>query len=292
MSRRSKRLLKISLIVAALAYLALHFGAPGMIIYPRKMTAGDIEMLASQRGLTCSKMSIAGYGGVSISAALLEVDNPQSTVLICHGIGDCKERQLELAGWLNSNGYNALVFDLRAHGESEGDHCTYGYYEKEDISLLIDHLESLGHRRFFIWGTSLGGAVALNALNHDDRIEKAVVVSTFSHFRTVVNQYQRRLSGIGWQWLSDFAVWRAQSITGFEPDDINPIAALESSGRPVFLVHGSQDVHIPVAHAERLCEKIDGNGHCHYIEGAHHMNAWKLGGPALKRAALDFLAEN
>jgi pimeloyl-ACP methyl ester carboxylesterase len=55
-------------------------------------------------------------------------------------------------------GFDVVAFDSRAHGESDGDACTYGFYEKRDLVQLID---SLPAGPVVLIGVSLGAAVAL-----------------------------------------------------------------------------------------------------------------------------------
>ena len=38
--------------------------------------------------------------------------------LIAHGLGASKSDFINLSGFLSSNGFNVLLFDFRAHGES------------------------------------------------------------------------------------------------------------------------------------------------------------------------------
>jgi pimeloyl-ACP methyl ester carboxylesterase len=50
-----------------------------------------------------------------------------------------------------------IAYDSRRHGESGGDVCTYGYYEKEDLRRVIDALE---RGPVVLMGTSLGAGGA------------------------------------------------------------------------------------------------------------------------------------
>ena len=63
-------------------------------------------------------------------------------MILVHGIGGCKESFLSLANRLANQGIASVLFDNRAHGQSGGQYSTYGFYEKKDISRIIDILKS------------------------------------------------------------------------------------------------------------------------------------------------------
>ncbi len=73
-------------------------------------------------------------------------------------------------------GFDVVADDSRAHGESAGDACTYGYHEKKDLSRV---LHPLGIERAILVGGSLGAAVALQAGPGDPRIAAVVSVATW-----------------------------------------------------------------------------------------------------------------
>ncbi|MFT6411105.1 MAG: alpha/beta superfamily hydrolase, partial [Flavobacteriales bacterium] len=80
-----------------------------------------------------------------------------------------KEFQLKYAEAFVDLGLNVVVFDLRAHGQSGGENCTYGYCEKHDVSSIIDWLTASGvEGQIGLYGTSLGGAIALQTAAIDD----------------------------------------------------------------------------------------------------------------------------
>lgn len=78
-----------------------------------------------------------------------------------------------------------VAYDSRAHGDSAGEFCTYGYYEKQDLQRVIDGIDG---RPIVVIGTSLGAAVALQAAAEDSRIDGVVAAESFSDLPTVATE--------------------------------------------------------------------------------------------------------
>ncbi len=64
------------------------------------------------------------------------------TVIYLHGITDNRASGIWVAERLVPSGFDVLAYDSRAHGDSTGDVCTYGFHEKRDLSRVIDRLGS------------------------------------------------------------------------------------------------------------------------------------------------------
>jgi len=71
-----------------------------------------------------------------------DVDNKKA-ILLVHGYGGNRVVVLKYVPFLHEAGYNVLLFDLRAHGISDGYHCSMGYYEKEDIHTAVKYLREV-----------------------------------------------------------------------------------------------------------------------------------------------------
>ena len=67
---------------------------------------------------------------------------------------------LQVARPLWEQGYNLLLFDMRGHGEPEGDHYTYGRYEQFDVVGAANFVQSkgFGPRKIGAIGWSMGAA--------------------------------------------------------------------------------------------------------------------------------------
>jgi pimeloyl-ACP methyl ester carboxylesterase len=232
--------------------------------------------------------------GLKLVALLVKSDSlpAKGTVILVHGIRSGKEYYLPVSKRLARNGYNSVLVDLRAHGQSEGDYCTFGFYEKQDISVLVD---SLSHRKdigsnFGIWGNSLGAAVSLQALSIDKRIEFGVIESTFTDFRTIVHEYAENTIGINLSFVNDYSVWWAEQLGDFLAEEVKPIEAAKNIHQPVIVVHGNADRNIDIKYGKQNFECLASNDK-EFIEvpGAAHMNVWKVGGEVYFNRVIGFI---
>ena len=90
--------------------------------------------------------------------------------LVCHGLTSSKADQLVLAHDLVPGGYNCLVLDFRAHGESGGQITTFGALEKRDVLAAVRWLKA-NHpsqsQRIVGVGASTGAAALISAAADD-----------------------------------------------------------------------------------------------------------------------------
>lgn len=217
-----------------------------------------------------------------------------ATVIVLHGVNASREFMLPTAKILTENGFNVVLFDSRGHGKSGGGYCTYGYYEKRDISsivsflLLKDSTQSVG-----IYGNSLGGAIALQAMAVDSRIKCGVVESTFSNLREVVSAYMERMFFVGPMFLSNIALDRASEMAKFDPDAVNPELMAKKINNPIFIAHGDSDEHINVINSQRIYSNIASTKKMlTIVRGADHYTLYKIGGNDYEKKVISFLREN
>jgi alpha-beta hydrolase superfamily lysophospholipase len=110
---------------------------------------------------------------------------PKGVVCLVHGLGEHSGRYAHLAAFLNQAGYALLTFDLRGHGQSEGQRGHTPSYEAllDDIAHLLDEAA----KRYpncprFLYGHSLGGNLVINyALRRRPKL--AGVIATGPLFR-------------------------------------------------------------------------------------------------------------
>src|SRR6266850_1169681 len=124
---------------------------------------------------------------IGINAELAE-DWGKRTVVLCHGVGSAKERQLDLARYLAGRGYNVLVFDFRGHGESGGNFISFGVRERFDVMAAIAWAKAkhpIEAEHLFGIGSNCGGAALLGAAvekGPGEQLEGLVVDEPFARF--------------------------------------------------------------------------------------------------------------
>jgi len=192
----------------------------------------------------------------------------RGTVVYLHGVADNRGSGIGIAEHFLARGYDVIAYDSRAHGESGGDVCTYGYYEKQDLRRVLDRVTATP---VVLFGVSLGGAVALQAAADDARIAAVIAVSTFSDLRTVGSERAPFFASKG-NIAEAFTI--AERDGKFRADDVSPVAAAPRIGVPVLVIHGARDDETPPAHSQRIFAALpEPKRRLVLVPGAGHGNA-------------------
>lgn len=243
-------------------------------------------------------LNFKSFDEIELSALITyaKIDSAKGTIVLLHGIRASKEHFIRLSRNLANQGFNTVALDLRAHGKSQGIHCSFGVNEKKDIVALINTIlenNTIENTPIGIWGQSLGGAVALQAMAIDDRIQFGIIESTFSDFKTVTNDYFKNYMGFGFQPLTNYLVNRAGKIAGFNPDEASPIEYCKQIEQPVLMVHGTKDKRIKIDYGKANFKNLKSTGKRFLeIEGANHASIWETGGDLYFEKVFAFIEDN
>lgn len=184
---------------------------------------------------------------------------PKAAMLVLHGVSDSKASQVATLRFLARQGVLAIAPDFRAHGDSGGKFATYGHLEKSDITLLRRAIENeFPGIRVGLWGTSYGGAVALQSMAVDDRFDFAIIESTFADLREVARRQVTMRTTLPVSGLGPYFVNEAGKLASFDPGEIAPERAIESITAPVLHLHGEADELIPIDQGERIARRSKG----------------------------------
>jgi alpha-beta hydrolase superfamily lysophospholipase len=288
-SRKRRRILGL-LIVTVLAsvslWVAVNHLAPHAIIHPLRTGVGVVP----PKGIAAKDFLLPD--GVTLRSWIVRPESaPSAVVFVLHGIADSKASQAGLIRFLADRGIVGIALDLRAHGDSGGEFATYGFREKDDFVHLLKSVEAeFPGLPVGIWGTSYGGAVALQSLGHEPGFDFAIVESTFANLPDMARQQVVNLTGLPLRWLAPMALRRAGLLAGFDPASISPERAMESITVPVLHLHGDHDEVIPFENGLRISRHARQPGYRFVpIPGGTHFHIRDGDPAAYSREVDDFL---
>ncbi len=181
---------------------------------------------------------------------------PKAAMLVLHGVSDSKASQVESLRFLARRGILAMAPDFRAHGDSGGKFATYGHLEKNDLTLLRRALENeFPGMRVGLWGTSYGGAVALQSMAIDHEFDFAIIESTFADLRDLARRQVTMRTTLPVSELGPYFIDEAGKLASFNPGEIAPERAIEDIKSPILHLHGQADELIPIDQGERIARR-------------------------------------
>jgi fermentation-respiration switch protein FrsA (DUF1100 family) len=183
------------------------------------------------------------------------------TVIVCHGLAANKSNQLVLARDLVRGGYNVLIFDFRAHGESDGQLTSLGDLERQDVLAAVRWLRA-NHpaqaQRIFGVGASLGAAAliaaAADSSAEGQAIEAVAVYGTYDDLKLLARDIGHDRFWPPFDFiLPTLGLHIAAAHAGTDLVSFRPAAEVARLWpRPILIIHGQRDTVIPFSRGERL----------------------------------------
>lgn len=210
--------------------------------------------------------------GVRLHAWFASVDTPLATLVISHGNAGNISHRSELMRRLLRTGFNVLMYDYRGYGKSEGSPDEQGVYK--DGRAAFDYaltLRGVDPKRIVLWGTSLGGAVAIDVATQ--RPAAALILeSTFSSAKDLAR-----------------AIYPFLPIRFFLRSQFNSIDKIQNITIPVLSMHGNRDKIIPFGLGRKLFNAAKDPKEFYEIKGADHNDTYVIGGNEYLKQARTFV---
>lgn len=274
---------------------------PTILLQPRRRKADFYRKLGlptnpKELNLDYEEINIQSADGFQLNCWLIKPVQPvKATIVYIHGVADCKIDGLRFAKLMHDNNFNVFLFDSRRHGESEGTHCTYGFYEKFDVIKIIDYIserKDIHIGKIGLFGTSMGGAIAIQTAAIDKRISAVVSENSFAALRKIFDDYQKRIIKLPFHYLRNIVIIHSELRAKFKARDVSPIESVKNIKAPILFVYGTDDPLIKFEYSIKLFEQANQPKDIFPINGAAHNNTWDIGGEAYHEKLLDFYQRN
>lgn len=201
------------------------------------------------------------------------------TMLYLHGndknIG--YSRELEYARSMHKLGLNVLMIDYRGYGKSTGGPPSESkvYEDAESAWNYLARQKGVAPDRIFIYGHSLGGAIAIDlAIHHPD----AAGLIEESSFTTM-----KAMSDL------DYGFMPTSVLVHEQFDSLSKVPHLKI---PFLIIHGTWDKTIPFQMAEQLYAAAPEPKTIKLIQGGDHEDSCLVGRVECQQLFATFIARN
>lgn len=136
--------------------------------------------------LTFEDVSFQSRDSLTLRGWFIPANPAKPAIIFCHGHAGSMDPDVAYAPWFHAAGFNVLMFDFRAHGRSEGNRVSLGYFERQDLLGAVDYLQGRGIMEVGVMGFSMGGAVGVTTAAQCESIRATISDGGSAHLESAV----------------------------------------------------------------------------------------------------------
>ncbi len=224
----------------------------------RKMITPAKEWLMEQ---PLEHINIKARDGITLSGHYLACDTPGKKLVIClHGYtSNGLSNFCAISKFYLDHGFDLLITDHRAHGQSEGGYAGFGILDRFDCLKWIEYvIKRFGADiEILLYGVSMGATTALMTLGFEylpKNVKGAVADCAFTSPYDVFSHIIKRDYKLPKFPIMNFSDMLCKRKAGYKFRDYSTLTALSKTDRPVLLIHGADDNFVPVWMTEQNYE--------------------------------------
>lgn len=262
-------------------------------ITERETTAGRFDSSVYEQ-LPKEEVWVTSTDGTRLKSVFITPYPGKPYVIFCHGVTEHKINSVKYMNLFLKRGFNAVIFDHRRHGESEGTITSYGHFEKKDLKAVVDELlrRAGPDARFGIHGESMGAVtLLLYAGTVEDKASFYVADCPFSDFREQVRHQIKRELGFSPPFFMTIAEWAVWLRGRYKLAELSPLEAVEAIQKPVLFIHSKEDDFILPNMTEALFQAKSGPKQLFMAENGGHAQSYNQNSDDYERALDQFLLE-
>jgi fermentation-respiration switch protein FrsA (DUF1100 family) len=226
-------------------------GCSGLLFHPTKINYVQPETLA----IVPSDLWIEVEQGIKLHAWYFEAKkaiSKRSMIVQFHGNAENLSSHFYSLAWIVDYGFDLLIFDYRGYGRSTPKSPTPEAAINDGIEVIQFSFENFPSKKIFIYGQSLGAAIAARSVingSYQNKISGLILEGSFSSYQAVAKSILARSA---WTWVLQPLAYLTLSDK-FSPDGKWTIL----NQTPILVIHGALDPVIPLKFGEDVFAKIE-----------------------------------
>lgn len=210
------------------------------------------------------EVSINAFDGVILKGYLIKSKQISNKYLVCcHGYGG---KSIELSYFshkMHDLGYNLLLVDHRACGESGGKFMSMGYYESKDLSYWVNFVHRINNDSIIaLYGWSMGAATCMMSLRYlNENNIKAIIEDC--GYDLISNQLcyvaKNKMNIVAPKIMLNCLDFYCKNFNGINVKD-GPLNYLINTKVPILFIHGENDLFVPTKMAYQMFNVYNNKG--------------------------------
>lgn len=253
------------------------------------------EAARTEGVLDTSLETITSRDGLTLTSRVIKAQTESDRwAIVVHGYHSDKGGVASIAYRFRQQGYNVLMPDLRAHGESEGKYITMGWLERLDIIDWIDLIvKTYPDAKIVLHGTSMGAATVM-MVSGEALCPNVVGIIEDCGYTSVWDMYKDQLYE---QYsLPPFPIMHAASfagrfVMGYDFSKASCVEQVKKADVPILFIHGSEDELVKPWMVHEVYEACASEKDILIVEGAKHANSCRTAPDLYYDTVFSFLEE-
>lgn len=255
LARAAASLVAVALVAGAVGYLSISYVVADRFTHADRYHVGRPPLVVAA---TYRDVALRTSDGLTLRGWYFATAGDRAAIVV-HGkdsnrIAGENRTAEKIADFLIAAGYDVLLFDLRGHGESDGDRFSLGYQERRDVAAAIEYVTGLGVRedRIALIGISMGAGTVLQTLLLHPDVGAVVADSSYADARTIVHENLEQVAGVP-GWFTPGVLLFSNIVFGLDGDQVRPIDVVRAHpDRPILFIHCDADELIALHHPREL----------------------------------------
>ena len=234
--------------------------------------------------------------GVTLVAKRFEQKAPVGRILLFHGYRSIAETDFACA--MDSYyrlGYELVLVDQRAHGQSSGNWIGFGVLERYDCLSWIRYLNAeFGTIPTFLSGISMGCTTVLMAQGLDlpENVKGVIADCGFTSPKEIIAHVMKKKLHLPPTLLMPILSGFSKIFAGYFFGEYSAIDAMKAAKLPIIFIHGKDDRFVPPEMTVRNYEACVSVKELILVEGAGHGTSFLQDKESVSQAIAAFLKKH
>ena len=248
--------------------------------------------------LPVEKHCIVGGRGEKLVGWLFRPEEESKVYVLCaHGYRS--SGRSEFSGisqyYITKKGFNAMVVDHTASGDSEGGFVGFGHFEEGDCMKWVNYLiENFGDDiTIILHGVSMGSATVMMMSGDPDLPENVKMVVADCGYTNAIDEFNHKTKDLHIDKLP--AIVPLVNVinrikAGYDFKDTDAFAAVQRAKVPILFIHGGADLFVPTFMSEKNYEACSSEiKDILIVDGADHAQSYIVDQDAYEKKIDEFM---